>query len=877
MTATGEAMAMSMTGTPDVSVVLITYNDAQRLPRALASLQDQTLASLEIIVVDDCSTDATAEVIEAAMAQDPRVRMVRLPENSGGCSAPRNAGIDAATAPWVMFCDSDDVMERHACKTLLLAAESANADVACGVVERVDVHTREATRWHAELHEPAVLASIDERPELIADTVSVNKLYRRALLDEQGIRFPEGILYEDQAFTFEALALARGIAVVSDTVYFWSVDGLAEERSITQRKADVRNVRDRVAVNRIIDEVIERRGLQRLRAVKDRKFLRHDLYVHLSTLLDVDDETAGAVMAELAPYCRTVDPDAASSIRPALRVALLHLLLGDLGHLRSAMRHLRWSAVVDTRITALEAREVWACGHEHGDAVLGRPRDWWLDVTDLRILRAPVSAIRPCHRLSSLGPSLVATGVSVDVTGLGQPDEAWLVLAAGERIILRSPVAVSCVDDTWHWASTGAWSAAVPDAAASAHRGMLGLALRFGDDVMLQQVRALGVPAMSATVAGIPVRTGSGERATITWARTKRRAANRIGRQARRYASAVARRLRASEDIVLWSLDGRGASDAMLELAARLPEATWVWERNPELAPAGGVDAASIAGGRLVGRASVVVVDAGLPDGIRSDARVVRLQSDIPVTRAGHDAPDWDLTPVKARIPAEVRRWDVMALPSDDACARVADAIEFSGTRLVVGSLRGERAAAADRASARRRLGLRDDRAVVLWAPVALDPVDPEAELERDLTALVDALGDDAFVLLRVRRRAHVPAVLRASARDVSLDGDAAGILAAADVLITDASPLMLDAIRIGTPVIAWSRRFDAIDRASGFAVDLADAAVIATDLTACVAAARLALAGSSAPVGDALRELAGPAGGSAALADAIRAMAGAR
>lgn len=865
------------TMTPDVSVVLITYNDAQRLPRALASLQDQTLASLEIVVVDDCSTDETPSIVEAAMARDARVRLVRLPENSGGCSTPRNAGIEAAQAPWVMFCDSDDVMERHACKTLLLAAEAANADVACGVVERVDVHSGEANRWHAELHEPAVLGSIDERPELIADTVSVNKLYRRAFLDEQGIRFPEGILYEDQAFTFEALGLARGIAVVSDTVYFWSVDGLAEERSITQRKADVRNVRDRVAVNRIIDEAIERRGLQRLRPVKDRKFLRHDLHVHLSTILDLDDETAGAVIAELAPYCRTVDPDAASAIRPALRVALLHLLLGDLGHLRSAMRNIRWSAVVDARITAMDGREIWACGHERGDAVLGRPRQWWLDVTDLRILRAPVSAIRPCHRLSSLGPSLVATGVSVDVTGLGQPDEAWLVLAAGERIILRSPVAVSCVDETWHWASTGAWSAAVPDAAASAHRGMLALALRFGDDVILQQVRASDVPPISATVAGIPIRTGTGERATITWARTKRRAANRLGREARRYASAVARRLQARHDIVLWSLDGRGASDAMLELAAQLPEATWVWERNPELAPTGSLDAASIAGGRLLGRASVVVVDAGLPVGIRPDARVVRLQSDIPVTRAGHDAPDWDLTPVKARIPEEMRRWNVMALPSDESCARVADAIEFTGIRLVVGSLRGQRAASLDRASARRRIGLRDDRAVVLWAPVALDPVDPQAELERDLTALVDALGDDAFVLLRARRRAHVPAVLRSSARDVSLDGDAAGILAAADVLITDASPLLMDAVRLGTPVVAWSRRFDAIDRSSGLSIDLAAASVVTTSLAGCVDAVRMALAGADVRPDEAILDLAGNAGGAAALADAIRSMAGSR
>ena len=868
--------ALDVMRAPEVSVILITYNDAARLPRALASLQAQTLAALEIIVVDDCSTDDTVAIVEEAMAADPRVRLVRLAENSGGCSRPRNAGIDAATAPWVMFCDSDDVMERHACKTLLLAAEAADADLACGVVERVNVHTGESVRWRAELHEPAVLAGLDERPELIADTVSVNKCYRRAFLDAHDIRFPEGILYEDQRFTFEALALAERIAVVADTVYAWSVDTLADEGSITQRKGELRNVRDRITVNRLIDEVIRERGLERFRAVKDRKFLRHDAYVHLVPLLEADDETAGAVIAELAGYIRGIDPQAAAELRPALRVAILHALLGDLAHLRSAIRHLRWSASVDVRVVERDGRELWACGHEDGDPVLGRAMAWWLDVSSLRMLRAPVRDLRPCHRLTSLGPSLVATGTTVDATALGQPDDAWLALVAGERTLLRSPVVVSSVDGRWHWASTGAWAAAVPDAAASAHRGTLALSLRFGDDVMTQPVRAEGVPAQEATIAGIRLATGSGDRATITWARTRRRAANRLGREARRVASAAARRVGAS-GIVLWSLDGRGASDAMLALAEELPEATWLCERNPELAPDGAVDAASSRGGWLLGRAAVLVVDAGLPAGIRSAAQVVRIQSDLPITRAGRDAPDWDLTPAKARIPADVRRWNAMALPSDEACARIADAIEFAGTRLVVGSLRGERAAAIGRAQARRRLGLRDDRAVVLWAPTALSDVDPQAELERDLTALVTELGDDAFLLLRARRRAHVPAVLRSSARDVSQEGDAALVLAAADVLVTDASPLLLDAMRLETPVVIWSRRLDVIDRGAGFAVDPAEVGVVTTKLPDCVAAVRAAIAGARTVVDDHLLDLAGPARGSAALADALRAMAGAR
>ena len=138
-----------MTG-PDVSVIVISYNDARRLPAAIASVQRQTLRNLEIIVVDDASSDNTADVVARLQAADPRIRYERLSANSGGCSAPRNRGIELATAPWVMFCDSDDEYERHACKNLLQAAERVDADVVCGAAYRQNPRSRTGRRWHPE-------------------------------------------------------------------------------------------------------------------------------------------------------------------------------------------------------------------------------------------------------------------------------------------------------------------------------------------------------------------------------------------------------------------------------------------------------------------------------------------------------------------------------------------------------------------------------------------------------------------------------------------------------------------------------------------------------------------------------------------------------
>lgn len=851
---------------PDVSIILITFEDAVRLPRALESLRNQTLTNLEIIVVDDASTDDTPAIVEQAVALDPRVRSVRLPSNSGGCSRPRNVGLEQARAPWVMFCDSDDLMDRHAAKSLLLAAERGGCDVACGVAERVDVRTGERRPWRIDLHEPAILGSLDERPGLLADTVSVNKLYRRAFLAQHQITFPEGILYEDQRFTFEALALARGIAVLDQVVYTWHVERLAEEPSITQRRAALRNVTDRVAVNRLIDAAITDRGLERFRMEKDRKFLAHDTYLHLGAVLDADDEDARAIMGELAPYVATIDPEAAGDLRPALRVAIAHLLLDDLEHVRSAMRALRWAASIDTPITQRGAHEVWSCGHEDGPPIAGRPAAWWLDVTALRIRQAPIGALRPCHLASHFGPEMTVQGSTTDITGLGAPDAAFGAMVGGDRTLLTCGAQVSTGDGRWDWSLDGRWQPMVSDALVAARSGTVCLGLRFGDDVMLQPLRAGSVPTMTWRIGSASFRGVGTERGEVGWERTatRRRPMRKLGA---RLAGALARRLPA-RGVVLWSLDGVGAGDAMLELRRSLPEALWVFARDEELAP-DGLDVGTARGAWAVGRARVVVCDAGLPPGIRRSARVMRLQSDVPITRTGADAPDWDLTPPRRRVPAMVRRWNALALPSASTEHTIADAVGFSGERIVTGSLRGARIAEV-RGSAKARLGLRDDRAVVLWAPAEPDPIDPDAAIARGLQMLVDALGDRAFILVRARRRVRIPAALRSSARDVSRNGDAALTIAAADVVISDVSPLLIDAVRAGIPVVCWSERYPAIDRETGLAFDLTSLGPVVHTAAQCAEAFDEVL-GSAVSVGPEILARAGAAGGGDAVATWIR------
>ncbi len=96
----------SISPDPVVSVILPTWNRAELLPRAIASVQGQTTESWELLVVDDGSTDATAAVVSRIAAADPRIRL--LPRLHAGPSAARNHGLAMATGRYMAFIDSDD-------------------------------------------------------------------------------------------------------------------------------------------------------------------------------------------------------------------------------------------------------------------------------------------------------------------------------------------------------------------------------------------------------------------------------------------------------------------------------------------------------------------------------------------------------------------------------------------------------------------------------------------------------------------------------------------------------------------------------------------------------------------------------------------------
>ncbi|MFF6999398.1 glycosyltransferase family 2 protein [Streptomyces sp. NPDC008313] len=271
---------------PRVCVVVIGFDDAAHVSDAVGSALAQGPSVREVIAVDDCSTDGSGALLDRLAAGEPRLRVIHRSANSGGCGSPRNDGIDAARAPYVMFLDSDDVLPPGAVDALLGAAVEGGTEVAAGLCLRRELPGGRETPWLPELYARHALVTRPARhTRLVHDTLCVNKLYRADFLREHRIRFPEGRFpYEDFVFTARVLAARPRVALVPDPVYVWHVRRSARQLSISLDRAGIGNWRARTEADRQAHGILLDAGEKRLAHAARARFLDHGLRMYARDL-----------------------------------------------------------------------------------------------------------------------------------------------------------------------------------------------------------------------------------------------------------------------------------------------------------------------------------------------------------------------------------------------------------------------------------------------------------------------------------------------------------------------------------------------------------------------------------------------------------------
>lgn len=243
---------------PLVSVIVPVFNVAPFLEKCLSSILASTLTDIEVICVDDCSTDDSPRILADFASRDQRLRVIRHEQNlhAGGA---RNTAIRVATADYLASVDGDDWVEPDMFATLLGATDGGTADIVeCGMVRRDEAD--------------AILGHIAPRRRRIkpqsgdVDIFSClnpgfwNKLWRRRLITDNDLWFPEHTHHEDLAFTPQAVALASDIRTIPATPYNYVI----HPRSSTAGTS-ARHQMDYFKVFDILAGFLEKRGELRRR------------------------------------------------------------------------------------------------------------------------------------------------------------------------------------------------------------------------------------------------------------------------------------------------------------------------------------------------------------------------------------------------------------------------------------------------------------------------------------------------------------------------------------------------------------------------------------------------------------------------------------
>jgi CDP-glycerol glycerophosphotransferase len=273
---------------PRVSVVVPVYNVEAYLDDCLRSITAQTARDLEIVMVDDGSTDGSMEIAERHAERDRRLRIVR--QANHGLGHARNTGVRAAEGDFLSFVDSDDRLPPNALELLLGALDRTGSDFATGNVHRFDSRRT----WPAAFLKRAFIrrryrTHIAGFRWLLSDRMAQNKLWRRSFWEEHDLGFPEGVLHEDIPVVLPAHFLARSVDVISRPVYLYRERDNGEP-SITQRRTELRTLHDRVTAIEHVRAFLVSHGPPGSRRWYDESVVEEDLRYHLDALPEGDDE-----------------------------------------------------------------------------------------------------------------------------------------------------------------------------------------------------------------------------------------------------------------------------------------------------------------------------------------------------------------------------------------------------------------------------------------------------------------------------------------------------------------------------------------------------------------------------------------------------------
>ncbi len=257
---------------PLVSIIMPIYNVSDYLKRSLDSIVEQDYENLDIILVDDGSTDGSGDICDAYRKKDSRI--LTLHKENGGQASARNVGLQYSRGELIAFIDSDDVVSPEYISRMLRVMQEKQCDIVqCGYA-RVLANDEQVLLGNFSLVTDGVRIQrylYDKRYNPEPYDVLWNKLYKRELWE--GIRFPDGRIHEDYAIAYRVFYKAERIAVIPDILYYYTI-----REGSTMRTRTVKSLLDWRQAEKERWQFYRREGLHRLAGLSMKSYYYQTLH-----------------------------------------------------------------------------------------------------------------------------------------------------------------------------------------------------------------------------------------------------------------------------------------------------------------------------------------------------------------------------------------------------------------------------------------------------------------------------------------------------------------------------------------------------------------------------------------------------------------------
>ena len=202
-----------------VSIIVPVYNAEQYISRCISCILDQTYRNIELILVDDGSSDKSAQIIDEESGKDKRIVVIH--KINGGASDARNMGLSMCRGSYICFVDADDIIDPEYVMTMLSIAKEYDCDIVQCDYKKVNSRDIIFTRGDNKI---SVVSSTDMLNRIYSesnvDTIVLwNKLFKKSVIAD--IRFPVGIMFEDEVFCPRVIYNASRIAITNSTLYYY--------------------------------------------------------------------------------------------------------------------------------------------------------------------------------------------------------------------------------------------------------------------------------------------------------------------------------------------------------------------------------------------------------------------------------------------------------------------------------------------------------------------------------------------------------------------------------------------------------------------------------------------------------------------------------